>query len=139
MKIIKPESVFRSLSFYTIIAINAVLIYLDLDIEYSIPAFLAGNIWGYLVGITDHYKFEYDNKIICVTNAWNPLFYSEFKVSELQKIECNFYNGVGFGIAFYSLNGKKVYGCSAEKEELKGMEDEINTAIRHLKNQGGKV
>jgi hypothetical protein len=136
MKIINPGSIFYSLSFYTVIAINAALIYVDLDIEYSIPAFLAGNILGYLVGITDQYRFEYDDKIMRVTNAWNPFVKSEFKVSALEKIECNFYNGVGFGIAFYSLNGSKdVYGCSATKDELMVMVNEINTIILRLKNQ----
>jgi hypothetical protein len=140
MKIVKPVSVFESLSFYAAIGINILIVYLYVEssenkfpFSYAVITLLVVNIFSYFVGISDHYQFEYDDEQLIVTNAWNPLFYQMYYIKNLERVEFDYFNNVGRGVRIFQEGSKDVFVCASFDDRLKDMAGDINSLIKASK------
>jgi hypothetical protein len=140
MKTVKPVGVFESVRFYAAIVGNILILYLYVEspeskfpFSYAMVTFLVMNVVFYFVGVSDHYQFEYDDKQLIVTNAWNPLFYQMYYIKSLERVEFDYFNNVGRGIRIFQEGSKDVFVCASFDDRLKDMAEDINSLIKASK------
>jgi hypothetical protein len=121
--------------FYAFLSINVVVLYAilfkDVSWIFSFFTFFGINAFWYLASWGRYFNFEYDSKLLSITNSLNPFVSIEIDIKSVRKISMEFRNFAGFEVII-TWNGetKGFIAGYIDKGDLQEMIDDINRMIK---------